>query len=173
MHRSHPVLTLMAARQCAAGRLACRMVAEKAQRRLRKGSSMTSMSARFVGIGTVLLGVAGVASHVHAEDGGPAHRPSLPGADAFRSRVVSSGLEYPYEVTWGPDGYLWVTERTGKRVTRIHPVDGSKRTALELPEVHQSAGQDGLLGMALHPELLHGAGKDYVYLAFTYDAAAR
>ncbi|HWO12626.1 MAG TPA: glucose/sorbosone family PQQ-dependent dehydrogenase [Polyangiaceae bacterium] len=121
----------------------------------------------------MLLGVAGVASHVHAEDGGPAHRPSLPGADAFRSRVVSSGLEYPYEVTWGPDGYLWVTERTGKRVTRIHPVDGSKRTALELPEVHQSAGQDGLLGMALHPELLHGAGKDYVYLAFTYDAAAR
>ena len=38
--------------------------------------------------------------------------------------------------------------------------------------MHQSAGQDGLLGMALHPELLAGTGRDYVYLAFTYDASS-
>jgi PQQ-dependent dehydrogenase (s-GDH family) len=40
-----------------------------------------------------------------------------------------------------------------------------------LPEVHQSVTQDGLLGMALDPELLRGTGRDYVYVAFTYDDA--
>ena len=29
-------------------------------------------------------------------------------------------------------------------------------------------GQDGLLGLALHPELLKGTGNDYVYTAYTY-----
>lgn len=65
---------------------------------------------------------------------------------------------------------LWVTERVGKRVLRVDPFDGSQYTALELDEVYQSAGQDGLLGLALHPELLEGTGNDYVYLAFNYDA---
>jgi PQQ-dependent dehydrogenase (s-GDH family) len=87
---------------------------------------------------------------------------------AFAQRVLTTGLEGPWEVTWGPDGRLWVTERTAKRVTRINPADGSKTVALTIPDVHQSAQQDGLLGMALHPELLRGAGADYVYVYFTY-----
>ena len=89
-------------------------------------------------------------------------------AQAFTQRVVTTGLEGPWELSWGPDGRLWVTERTGKRVTRINPADGSKAVALAIPDVHQSAAQDGLLGMALHPDLLRGAGADYVYVYFTY-----
>ena len=39
--------------------------------------------------------------------------------ESFTSRVVTSGLESPWEITWGPDGFLWVTERVGKRVVRV------------------------------------------------------
>ena len=85
----------------------------------------------------------------------------------FTTRVLTTGLEGPWELAWGPDGKLWVTERTGKRVTRIDPADGSKAVALTIPDVHQSAAQDGLLGMALHPELLRGTGADYVYVFLT------
>ncbi len=38
------------------------------------------------------------------------------GTKQFSKRVVASGLAGPWELTWGPDAKLWVTERTGKRV---------------------------------------------------------
>jgi PQQ-dependent dehydrogenase (s-GDH family) len=88
----------------------------------------------------------------------------------FTTRVLATGLEGPWEIVWGPDGFLWVTERVGKRVIRINPADGSRATAVTIPDVHQSVSQDGLLGMALHPDLLRGRGTDYVYVALTYDA---
>jgi PQQ-dependent dehydrogenase (s-GDH family) len=91
--------------------------------------------------------------------------------ESFAMRVVARGLEGPWELAWGPDQQLWVTERRGRRVVRVNPVDGSRTTLATIPEVHQSVGQDGLLGMALHPDLLRGNGNDYVYVAFTYDDA--
>lgn len=92
--------------------------------------------------------------------------------EPFSSRVVATGLQNPWEITMGPDNYLWVTERTGKRITRVHPYTGVKATAITITEVYQTAGQDGLLGMALHPNLLKSTGEDYVYAAYTYDAGA-
>jgi PQQ-dependent dehydrogenase (s-GDH family) len=90
--------------------------------------------------------------------------------EPFTFRVVTTGLQNPWEVTWGPDQNLWVTERTGKRITSVNPSDGSKTTLATIDEVFQNHGQDGLLGMALHPGLLRNAGSDYVYVAYTYDA---
>src|SRR5215510_13745116 len=90
--------------------------------------------------------------------------------EPFRMKVITTGLQNPWEITWGPDDNLWVTERTGKRITRVNPMDGSKKTALTIDEVYQDHGQDGVLGMALHPRLLRGAGNDYVYVAYTYDS---
>jgi PQQ-dependent dehydrogenase (s-GDH family) len=86
----------------------------------------------------------------------------------FRKRIVASGLDGPWEVTWGPDNHLWVTERTGKRVTRIHPETGKATVAVTIPEVSAPGGQDGLLGLALHPGLGKGTGSDFVYVAYTY-----
>ena len=91
----------------------------------------------------------------------------------FTLGVLTTGLEYPWEITWGPDGHLWVTERTAKRVTRINPVDGTQNVVVTIPEAFQSIAQDGVLGLALHPELLQGAGEDYVYVAFTYQEDSR
>ena len=90
------------------------------------------------------------------------------GTKQFQKKVLVSGLEGPWEITWGPDNMLWVTERTGKRITRINPGTGERSVAVTLGEVSAPGGQDGLLGMALHPELLKGTGNDYVYVAYTY-----
>jgi PQQ-dependent dehydrogenase (s-GDH family) len=91
------------------------------------------------------------------------------GPEHFTMRVVATALGNPWEITWGPDGFLWVTERTAFRVTRVNPTDGSKHVALQLDGVYQDVDQDGLLGMALHPDLLKGRGHDFVYLAYTHD----
>ena len=94
------------------------------------------------------------------------------GAETFASRVVASNLANPWEVTWGPDGQLWITERTAFRVTRVNPADGARKVALTLADadVYQTSVQDGLMGLALHPDLLRSRGRDFVYLAYTYDA---
>ena len=88
--------------------------------------------------------------------------------ETFSTRVVASGFEDPWEVTWGPDGWLWITERVGKRVVRVNPADGTRNIAATIDEVLQTLAQDGLQGMALHPQLLRGT--NHVYVMYTYDA---
>ena len=89
----------------------------------------------------------------------------------FSFRVVTTGLSSPWEVTWGPDGQLWVTERIARRVVRVDPATGAIRPAVTIPEYDSDkTWHEGLLGLALHPDLLKGAGSDYVYVAYTYDA---
>jgi PQQ-dependent dehydrogenase (s-GDH family) len=70
---------------------------------------------------------------------------------------------------WGPDGRLWVTERTARRIVRVNAADGSRSIALTIPDIVQHHSQDGLLGLALHPDLLKNRGADFVYVALTHD----
>ena len=90
---------------------------------------------------------------------------------AFAKRVVTTGLADPFQLVWGPDDYLWVTERTAGRVTRVLPSDGSRVPAIVIAGL-LTDGPGGLLGMALDPGLLKGTGNDFVYVAYTYDADA-
>jgi PQQ-dependent dehydrogenase (s-GDH family) len=90
--------------------------------------------------------------------------------ETFTSRVVATGFEDPWEVAWGPDGFLWITERVGKRVVRVDPATGSRTVAVTVDDVYQTLAQDGLLGLVLHPQLLRGS--NYVYVMYTYDADA-
>ena len=92
----------------------------------------------------------------------------------FSSRVVASGLGAPWEVIWGPDDHLWITERTGRRVIRVNPATGVVVPALTVTESYDpgASWHEGVLGLALHPDLLKSAGRDFVYLAYTYDADA-
>src|SRR3954468_9157795 len=74
---------------------------------------------------------------------------------SFSFRIVTTGLKAPWEITWGPDDRLWVTERTGKRVIRVNPADGTVTPAVTIDEVYPGTSwHEGLLGMALHPDLL-------------------
>src|SRR5579863_4956896 len=109
----------------------------------------------------ILLGSVGGALALSPDD-------VVPGALKFEERIVTTGLKGPWEITWGPDNFLWVTERLAGRVTRVNPVTGEKTTAIEIKEVAALGGQDGLLGMALHPDLLKGKGHDWVFVAYTY-----
>ena len=97
----------------------------------------------------------------------------IAGSTPFEMTVLTTGLQGPWEITWGPDDFLWVTERVGGRIVRVDPSDGSKHVAIKIGEAFAPGGQDGLLGLALHPELLKGTGNDYVYTAYTYKDQAR
>jgi PQQ-dependent dehydrogenase (s-GDH family) len=92
----------------------------------------------------------------------------------FSFRVVTSGLSMPWEVVVGPDNHLWITERTGRRVVRVNPASGAVTPALTVDESYDPGGSwhEGVLGLTLHPDLLKGVGRDYVYVAYTYDADA-
>ncbi len=90
------------------------------------------------------------------------------GETPFNMKVLVTGLQGPWEVTWGPDDFLWVTQRTSGRIVRVDPKDGMESVAIDLPDVVAPGAQDGLLGMALHPELLKGTGNEYVFTAYTY-----
>jgi PQQ-dependent dehydrogenase (s-GDH family) len=97
----------------------------------------------------------------------------VPGKQQFDEKVLVRGLAGPWEITWGPDNQLWVTERTGGRIIRVNPEDGTRSTAIAIPDVYAPGGQDGLLGLALHPDLLKGKGPDGVFTAYTYVDKAR
>jgi len=90
------------------------------------------------------------------------------GAKQFTQTVLAEGLANPWEITLGPDGMIWTTERTGKRISRIDPQTGEQQVAITIDEISAPGGQDGLMGLALHPELGTGTGNDYVYAAYTY-----
>ena len=90
-------------------------------------------------------------------------------AVALTMSVLSTTVSGAFEMVEGPDGYLWVTERTIGQVTRVDTRTGVESLVLTVPDVLITPGtQDGLMGMALHPQLLKGT--NLVFLAYTYDA---
>lgn len=87
----------------------------------------------------------------------------------FSSRVLTTGLSNPWAIRWGPDSMIWVTERSSGEVTRVDPVTGAQQVLLALEDVYTGPQHEGLLGLALHPELMQGTGNDYVYISYTYN----
>lgn len=78
--------------------------------------------------------------------------------------TLVTGLNIPWEIQYGPDGWLWVTERHG-RVSRIHPETGEQQIILDHTDVVHQEGESGMLGMALHPDFEQDSR---VYLVYTY-----
>jgi PQQ-dependent dehydrogenase (s-GDH family) len=83
------------------------------------------------------------------------------------TRVIADDLTHVWEIIWGPDNFLWITERDG-RISRIDPANGSKKVLLTVPDV-ESRGEGGLLGMVLDPSFSRNG---YLYIAYNYNAAA-
>jgi len=90
----------------------------------------------------------------------------------FLLDTSSPRMSYPWEIIYGPDDSLWITEARNYLITKMHPGNYGKRTVLNLssqrnfPNGASQWPQGGLMGMALHPDLL--TGKPYVYVAFVY-----
>jgi PQQ-dependent dehydrogenase (s-GDH family) len=89
----------------------------------------------------------------------------------------NKGLSFPWEITYGPDDSLWITEAHRYRIWKIHPGNKGNRVLLDLNSIptfdyydmpnSYPSPQGGLMGLALHPQLL--SGKPYVYVAMVYD----
>ncbi|WP_374435954.1 glucose/sorbosone family PQQ-dependent dehydrogenase [Tabrizicola sp.] len=88
-------------------------------------------------------------------------------ATKFGARVLTTGLSNPWAMRWGPDGMIWVTERTSGEVTRVDPESGAQQVLVTLVDVYTGPQHEGLLGLALHPDFLQDKGTDYVYLGYT------
>ena len=95
----------------------------------------------------------------------------IPGlaSETFTMRTIIANQRMPHDLVYGPDGNIWYTERFAGRVSFVSPVTGIKRTVLTLgSQMVQAGGQDGLMGLALHPQFL--LGKPYVYISYTYQS---
>jgi len=79
-------------------------------------------------------------------------------------REVAVGIQVPWEIFWGPDDHIWLTERRGQ-VLRIDPENGNVTTVLNIQNLVDSGGEPGLLGMTLHPDFTN---TPLVYLAYNY-----
>ena len=75
-------------------------------------------------------------------------------------------LQKPWDLHFGPDEFLWVTERERGVVLRINPETAERDELIRISDVFSSSGQEGLLGMALHKDFTSDSA--YVYLSYTY-----
>lgn len=108
--------------------------------------------------------------------------------EVYRQTILSPAnvLADPWEITYGPDNYLWITEAKGYKVNRINPVTGAKQVVLDvsqgstfLPAVDQPFNaqfdiavnnpQGGFAGLALHPNFTGATGgENYVYVSYVH-----
>jgi glucose/arabinose dehydrogenase len=93
--------------------------------------------------------------------------PSSPGSVTIEEKVLTSNLNHVWELVWGPDNFIWMTERGG-RISRVNPSDGSVTPVYNLTEVVNN-NEGGLLGMALHPDF---TSQPFVYVAYNYSSTA-
>lgn len=87
-------------------------------------------------------------------------------AQETKTRVVATGLEVPWELIWGPDDFIWITERPG-RIQKINPSTGEKILLLDITDKVQDGVERGLMGMVLHPDFVNSP---LVYIVFTYNS---
>ena len=109
---------------------------------------------------TIILGIFTYASCKDKKSDSPIVAES--GSDSIR--VLRKDLSYPWEIQWGKDNHIWMTERGGK-LSRIEPETGNTVFSFNITEA-ESRGEGGLLGMALHPDFLNNG---YLYVAYNYN----
>jgi PQQ-dependent dehydrogenase (s-GDH family) len=97
-------------------------------------------------------------------------------------RVAATRLYDPWEITYGPDDSLWITEAKAYKVDKVSPVNGGMRTVLDISQgsaftpaifkaqfnIATNNPQGGLMGLAIHPEFATNPAKKFVYLAYIY-----
>src|SRR5687767_10220916 len=82
----------------------------------------------------------------------------------IQTRIIADELNFPWEILWGPDNYIWFTEREG-RVKRLNPETGQIIHVATIADVASTTDFNGLLGMALHPQF---GTNPFVYLVYNY-----
>ena len=69
------------------------------------------------------------------------------GPTTVTASALAGNLATIWELAWGPDDFIWMTERGG-RISRVNPATGQVLPVLTIPDVTES-NESGLLGMAI------------------------
>jgi aldose sugar dehydrogenase len=91
----------------------------------------------------------------------PPEDPNWPTED---TRTVKSRLNFPWEILWGQDNHIWMTERNGK-ISKIDPLNGNTVFSYSITDV-DAQGEGGLLGMVQHPDFKNN-GQFFVVYNYT------
>lgn len=121
--------------------------------------------ARVASVALVALLAVTACGSDNATDCCPANGGPPPTADQLAVTTVAGGFDTIWEVAWGPDGALWISERPGT-ITRVNPSTGAATRAGTLTVSEN--GEGGLMGLAFHPDW---ATQPYVFAAHTYQGA--
>lgn len=103
--------------------------------------------------------------------------------EPFTKRTVASGFNSAWEVLYGPNDSLWVTENRAYTISRVNIANGNKTQLIDLRATDATINftsatgtqpQGGLMGLAIHPNLYSGdpavrANKRWVYAAYVYN----
>lgn len=83
--------------------------------------------------------------------------------------LVADDLESPIGLLGAPGGWILVNEQAG-RVVAVRPADGQRVDVVNLTDRIRSGGEQGLLGLALHPEW-PAVGRAWVHYTATDGSA--
>jgi len=102
--------------------------------------------------------------------------------EQFDKKILAKELKDPWSISYGPDNQLWITASKSYQILKVDPDNGRLDTLADLSserrfprydnlpdslEEGKPWPQGGLMGLAVHPDLLKG--KPYVYLALVYE----
>ncbi len=101
-------------------------------------------------------------------------------AQTFTRSELSATLNNPWEITYGPDDHLWLTE-FGGIVSRVNPITGEKQVVHQASDYFSGAESErgnfcfqpnigtGTYGLALHPDFLNPSTA-FIYFLHSYNA---
>lgn len=79
------------------------------------------------------------------------------------TRVLADNLSFPWDIFYGSDGFIWMTEKGG-RISRVNGETGEIVPLINISDV-QVRGEGGLLGIVLH----ESGNSSHLFVAYNYE----
>ena len=116
---------------------------------------------------SLALWALGLSLAAHAQAPAPVLTTFPVGTTTVTASALAGNLTTIWELAWGPDNFIWMTERAG-RISRVNPATGQVSLLLALPDVTEN-NESGLLGLAIDaaPTGL-AAGSYWVFVVYNY-----
>jgi glucose/arabinose dehydrogenase len=99
-------------------------------------------------------------------------------AQDFIRSFLPATFDAPFEMTYGSDDYLWISDILGT-VCRVNPSTGEKQIVYQAPDYFGGSPNEtepncqrrikgGTLGLDLHPDFIKGS--PYIYFMYSYNS---